>query len=318
MTVYVDVVLFENLCMNYIILFGTGYIIKLKIKHWRILVSSSIGAVYAILAYMGIFPLYANIVVKIILSLCMVYIAFNPKNIKAIIKELVVFYLVSFALGGCAFALLYIVRPQDIFMKDGVYIGTYPLKIALLGGVVGFIITYVAFKVVKTRMNKNELIYEIVLKINEKELTTKVMLDTGNMLKDPISNNPVVLIEKKILYNILPKELLENTKNMLGGDFKNNEDLENEYRTRLRIIPFTSVGKQNGMMLGIKVDEIKIITDIDEIINTNAIVCVYEKEFSKRGKYFGIMGMDLLEQKNWKIIVLWRCWTVRRNPLAVL
>ena len=294
MTVYVDVVLFENLCMNYIILFGTGYIIKLKIKHWRILVSSSIGAVYAILAYMGIFPLYANIVVKIILSICMVYIAFNPKNIKAIIKELALFYLVSFALGGCAFALLYIVRPQDIFMKDGVYIGTYPLKIALLGGVVGFIITYVAFKVVKTRMNKNELIYEIVLKINEKELTTKVMLDTGNMLKDPISNNPVVLIEKKILYNILPKELLENTKNMLGGDFKNNEDLENEYRTRLRIIPFTSVGKQNGMMLGIKVDEIKIITDIDEIINTNAIVCVYEKEFSKRGKYFGIMGMDLI------------------------
>ncbi len=298
MTVYVDVVLLENLCMNYIILFGTGYIIKLKIKHWRILVSSSIGAVYAILAYMGIFPLYANIVVKIILSLCMVYIAFNPKNIKAIIKELIVFYLVSFALGGCAFALLYIVRPQDIFMKDGVYIGTYPLKIALLGGIVGFIITYVAFKVVKTRMNKNELIYEIVLKINEKELTTKVMLDTGNMLKDPISNNPVVLIEKKILYDILPKELLENTKNMLGGDFKNNEDLENEYRTRLRIIPFTSVGKQNGMMLGIKVDEIKIITDIDEIINTNAIVCVYEKEFSKRGKYFGLMGMDLLEQKN--------------------
>ena len=298
MTVYVDVVLFENLCMNYIILFGTGYIIKLKIKHWRILVSSSIGAVYAILAYMGIFPLYANIVVKIILSICMVYIAFNPKNIKAIIKELALFYLVSFALGGCAFALLYIVRPQDIFMKDGVYIGTYPIKIALLGGIVGFIITYVAFKVVKTRMNKNELIYEIVLKINEKELTTKVMLDTGNMLKDPISNNPVVLIEKKMLYDILPKELLENTKNMLGGDFKNNEDLENEYRTRLRIIPFTSVGKQNGMMLGIKVDEIKIITDIDEIINTNAIVCVYEKEFSKRGKYFGIMGMDLLEQKN--------------------
>ena len=32
MTVYVDVVLLENLCMNYIILFGTGYIIKLKIR----------------------------------------------------------------------------------------------------------------------------------------------------------------------------------------------------------------------------------------------------------------------------------------------
>ena len=297
MTIYVDVVLLENLCMNYIILFGTGYIIRLKIKHLRILLSSLIGAIYAILAYAGIFPMYANIFVKIVLSICMVYIAFYPKNIKGMVKELIVFYLVSFALGGCAFALLYIVRPQAIFMKDGVYIGTYPIKIALLGGIVGFIVTYIAFKVVKTRMTKNELIYDMVIKIKDKELTTKVMLDTGNMLKDPISNMPVVLVEKSILYPILPKELLENSKNILGGDFKENEDINNEYRTRLRIIPFTSVGKQNGMMLGIKVDEIKIITDVDEVINDNAIICVYEKEFSKRKKYFGLIGIDLLERR---------------------
>ena len=297
MTIYVDVVLLENLCMNYIILFGTGYIIRLKIKHLRILLSSLIGAIYAILAYAGIFPMYANIFVKMVLSICMVYIAFYPKNIKGMVKELIVFYLVSFALGGCAFALLYIVRPQDIFMKDGVYIGTYPIKIALLGGIVGFVVTYIAFKVVKTRMTKNELIYDMVIKIKDKELTTKVMLDTGNMLKDPISNMPVVLVEKSILYPILPKELLENSKNILGGDFKENEDINNEYRTRLRIIPFTSVGKQNGMMLGIKVDEIKIITDVDEVINDNAIICVYEKEFSKRKKYFGLIGIDLLERR---------------------
>ena len=297
MTIYVDVVLLENLCMNYIILFGTGYIIRLKIKHLRILLSSLIGAIYAILAYAGIFPMYANIFVKIVLSICMVYIAFYPKNIKGMVKELIVFYLVSFALGGCAFALLYIVRPQAIFMKDGVYIGTYPIKIALLGGIVGFVVTYIAFKVVKTRMTKNELIYDMVIKIKDKELTTKVMLDTGNMLKDPISNMPVVLVEKSILYPILPKELLENSKNILGGDFKENEYINNEYRTRLRIIPFTSVGKQNGMMLGIKVDEIKIITDVDEVINDNAIICVYEKEFSKRKKYFGLIGIDLLERR---------------------
>lgn len=297
MTIYVDVVLLENLCMNYIILFGTGYIIKLKIKHLRILASSVIGAVYAILAYAGVFPLYANIFVKIILSICMVYIAFNPRNIKGMIKELIVFYLVSFALGGCAFALLYIVRPQDIFMKDGVYIGTYPIKIAFLGGIVGFIITYIAFKVVKSRMSKNELIYDMKIKINGKELTTKVMLDTGNMLKDPISKNPVALIEKNILYDILPYGLLEKTKDMLGGDFNESEELEDEYRTKLRIIPFTSVGKQNGMMIGIKADEVKIITDVDEIINHNAIICIYEKEFSKRKKYFGLIGLDMLEKE---------------------
>ena len=161
MTIYIDVILLENLCMNYIILFGTAYISKIKRKHIRVILSSLIGAVYAVLAYTNIFPLYSNIIVKIILSICMIYVAFIPKTFKGLLKELVVFYLVSFSLGGCAFALLYIVRPQDIFMVDGVLIGTYPIKIALLGGILGFVITYISFKVVKTKIGKKELIYTI-------------------------------------------------------------------------------------------------------------------------------------------------------------
>ena len=62
-------------------------------------------------------------------------------------------------------------------MKDGVYIGTYPIKIALLGGIVGFVVTYIAFKVVKTRMTKNELIYDMVIKIKDKELSLSVRVD---------------------------------------------------------------------------------------------------------------------------------------------
>ena len=287
MTIYVDIVLLENLCMNYIILFGTAYIIKIKVRHLRILLASLIGAIYAVLAYAGIFPIYANLITKIILSICMTYIAFNPKKLKGLIKELIVFYLVSFALGGCAFALLYIVRPQDIFMKNGVYIGTYPLKIALLGGITGFVITYVAIKIVKTRITKNEIIYKAIIEIENQELEINVLLDTGNMLKDPISDDAVIMIEKNRLYKIVPKELLDNMNKFLGGEFENAESLE--YKKRIRFIPFTSVGKQNGMLLGIKADLVKIITDVDEIINEKAIIGVYEKTFSKSGKYSGLI-----------------------------
>ena len=294
MTIYVDIVLLENLCMNYIILFGTAYIIKIKVKHIRILLASLIGAVYAVLAYAEVFPIYANLITKIILSICMTYIAFNPKKLKGLIKELILFYLVSFALGGCAFALLYIVRPQDIFMKNGVYIGTYPLKIALLGGITGFVITYVAIKIVKTRITKNEIIYKAIIEIENQELEINVLLDTGNMLKDPISDDAVIMIEKNRLYKIVPKELLDNMNKFLGGEFENAESLE--YKKRIRFIPFTSVGKQNGMLLGIKADLVKIITDVDEIINEKAIIGVYEKTFSKSGKYSGLIGLDILER----------------------
>lgn len=42
MTIYLDVVLLENVCMNYIILFATSYIMKVKIKQWKVLLSSVI------------------------------------------------------------------------------------------------------------------------------------------------------------------------------------------------------------------------------------------------------------------------------------
>ena len=295
MTIYIDVVLIENLIMNYIIIYATAIVLKNKKTHLRFFLASMLGAIYTIIAYMPILEIYSNIILKILLSIIIVYIAYNPQTVKKMWKDLVIFYLVSFALGGCAFALLYLVRPQDIFMKDGVYIGTYPIKIALLGGIVGFVVTYIAFKVVKTRMTKNELIYDMVIKIKDKELTTKVMLDTGNMLKDPISNMPVVLVEKSILYPILPKELLENSKNILGGDFKENEDINNEYRTRLRIIPFTSVGKENGMILGIKTDEVKVFTDVEEIVKKHVVVGIHSGKFSRNNKYFGLIGLELLE-----------------------
>ena len=292
MTIYIDVILLENLCMNYIILFGTAYISKIKRKHIRLILSSLIGAVYAVLAYTNIFPLYSNIIVKIILSICMIYVAFIPKTFKGLLKELVVFYLVSFSLGGCAFALLYMIKPQEIFVKDGVYIGVYPLKIALLGGITGFVITYISFKVVKNHITKNEIIYNAIIKIEEKKLEIKVLLDTGNMLKDPITGDTVIIIEKEKLYDILPLELLNNIDNFFEFD---NKIIKNEYQTRLRIIPFTSVGKRNGMMVGIKADYVSIITDIDEIKKDNAIICVYEKKFSKTDKYSGLIGLDILE-----------------------
>ena len=136
MTLYIDIIFLENLFMNYIILYATGIIIRNPIKLIRTFLSSVIGSIYAVISYISILEIYSNIFLKIILSLSMVYIAFNPDNIKRFFKELIIFYLTSFTFGGVAFALLYFINPQNILMEKGVLIGTYPIKIVLVGGIV--------------------------------------------------------------------------------------------------------------------------------------------------------------------------------------
>lgn len=294
MTVYIDIILLENLCMNYIILFATAYIMKIKISHIRIIASSSIGAVYSIMLYMQILPIYSSIFMKIILSVAMVYISYAPKTVKIAIKQLIIFYLISFAFGGCAFTLLYFVKPQDIFIKNGVYIGTYPLKIALLGGIVGFVITYIAFKIIKNKATKEEMIYKLKIKINDKTVEVNALLDTGNKLKDPITLVPVIVIEKQKLYNFLPEEILENIDKIIGGDSNKLIEENIKYMSKFRVIPYNSIGKQNGLMLGFKADEVKIIIDEEERTIKNTIIGIFNQSFNSQ-TYSALISLEIIE-----------------------
>ena len=301
MTVYLDVVLLENLCMNYIILFATGYLMKIKMKQLRLAASSLLGGIYAVIAYLEILPIYSSLGMKMILSILMVYIAFQPKSIKLLGKQLVIFYLTSFVFGGCAFALLYFIKPQNILMRNGVYVGTYPIKIALLGGIVGFIITYIAFKIVKTRLHKKDILYNIEITLQEKKLSIKAMLDTGNLLKDPISGMPVIVVEKEQLYSLLPTRLLEHIEEWIGGEEEFlNQIEEKELITRFRMIPFSSVGKQNGLMLGFKADQVVIEKEEGTQIGKDVIIGIFNQNLSKDKRYSALIGLDLLEERSEK------------------
>ena len=262
MTIYVDVVLMENLIMNYIILLATGLVLKLKIKHIRLLFGSLLGAIYSIVTYTGILKIYSNFILKIILSIIIVYIAYNPQTVKKLSKELLFFYLISFVFGGAAFALIYIVKPQDILMKNGLFLGTYPLKTIILATIIAFFIIVTAFTIIRKKLTKKDIIYKIEVKINNKLIQAEALIDTGNMLKEPITNLPVVVIEHTLLYDCIPKEILNHLEDIIGGDFeKIPEEIRNQYISRLKLIPFSSLGKQNGMLIGIKPEYIKIIKD---------------------------------------------------------
>lgn len=292
MTIYIDVVLVENLIMNYIILLATGVILKIKIKHFRIIMSSLIGAIYTILAYVITIPIYSNFFLKFLLSIIIIYVAYNPPNVKKMWKFLIVFYLTSFVFGGAAFALIYIVKPQDILMKNGLFLGTYPLKSVVLAGIIGFIIIITAFKIVRNRITKRDIYKKIKIEINGKHINLNAMLDTGNMLKDPITGSPVIVVEKSILYEILPIELLDNIENILDGNLeKISEYIKDKYIKRLKFIPFSSLGRQNGMLVGMKPDFVEIMDEQTSSTRQDIIIGIYEKSLTKDGRYRALMGI---------------------------
>lgn len=294
-TIYVDIIFLENLIMNSIILYATAIILKIKPKTIRIIVSSTIGSVYAIILYITNMKIYTSIISKIILSAIMVYVAFNSQSVKKMWKQLLIFYLTSFVFGGVSLYLIYVIKPQDILMKNGMFAGQYALKVIMLGAIVAFFVIKFSLKIIKTKFNPKDIYCKIKFKLNGKQVETKAMIDTGNLVKEPITNTPVVIVESSLLNDILPKEILNNLENILGGNLeKIPEEIQLEYISKLRCIPFASLGKQNGMLVGIKAEEMEIESEDENKKTDNVIIGIYNKSLTKRGEYRALVGMEII------------------------
>ena len=294
MNVYLDIIFLENIIMNSIILFATSLILKKKANYIRILVSSIIGSIYSIIEYIYQLPIYSSLISIVILSLVIVYVAFNPHSLNKMLKNLLIFYLVTFVFGGTALALLNVINSDNILSKITIFKENYIVKIAILGGFIGFIVIIIAFRIVKNKITTKDVLKQIRVKINNVEIETRAMLDTGNLLKEPITNIPVVIIERTLLYDVIPKEILNNLEKILGGDFSLIPELiQNEYISKLKFIPFTSIGKENGMLVGLLAQNLEIIEE-DEIRKIDKVIIgIYDKSLTKKGEYRALLGMNV-------------------------
>lgn len=296
MTIYLDIVFFENFILNYIIILSTAIISKSKMKLTSIMLSSTIGGIFSILNYLMNMNSLENMVLKIIISILMMLIAFNDYKIKKLIKQLLFFYLVSFTFGGIAFMLLFFIKPQNIIIKSNHLVGTYPIKITILAGILGFVVIFLIEKIIKDRLNKKSMICDLEIFYDGKIRKIKTMIDTGNLLKEPISKNDVIIVEKESLEGIVSKDILENIKYILKGKWIQEKNI---YSYKIKLIPFSSLGNDNGLLLGFKPDYVKIYSD-DEITRNDVLIGIYDGKLSKANQYNSLIGLDILNKEGKK------------------
>ena len=295
MTIYIDIIFIENIIMNAIILYATSIILKQKVQVVRVFISAIFGAIYSIGMCLTKLPIFSSVISKFILSIVMVYITFKANNFKKLIKQNIIFYLTSFVFGGVALNLIYFLRPENISIKNGLFTGEYVLKVIMLGAIIAFLIIKISIKIIKRKINTKDMYCNVKLKINGNEIETKAIIDTGNLVKEPITNTPVVIVEESLLEGIIPKEILRNLENILCGNLENlPQKIQDEYLPKLRCIPFSSLGKENGMLVGIKISEITVEKEDEEKKTSNIIIGIYDRSLTKRGEYRALVGVDLL------------------------
>lgn len=300
MEIFIDVFFLENIIMNYLILLVTEKIAKSKVSSLRKFLGAIIGAMYAVIliAFPGI-QFYYTVLAKILLSLLIVAVTFYPKKVLTFIKTLAMFYISTFIFAGAAFAFLYFNQTGG-FVKNGIVYVFWRSKLTLI--LLSIITVGIVFKifweVIQSRMLHEKLLVPLLISFENKKIQVEALVDTGNSLKDPLSNMPVVVVEFRAIKEVLPheiKKIFEESK---------DEDLNcitrilynSTWASRFRLIPFTSLGKENGLLIGFKPDYIEVGENEDKKGVSSVVIGIYNKILSKNDKYRALLGPELVPQ----------------------
>ena len=226
----------------------------------------------------------------------MVLISFGDYKIKKILRELMFFYLTSFTFGGIAFMLLFFINPNNLIIEDNHLVGTYPLKVTVLAGGFGFIVITIIANIIKSNLSKRSMICDLEIFYKGKYKKIKSMLDTGNLLKEPISKTDVVIVEKESLEGMISNDILKNIKHILKGKWIESD---NVHSYKFKLIPFSSLGNENGLLIGFKPDYIKIYGE-EECIRKNVLIGIYDGKLSRSNSYTSLIGLDILNKEEKK------------------
>ena len=198
MTIYLDIEFLLNFCYDFLILITVDMTLKRNAPKLKILVSSIIGASSLFLLFI---PLNAFIlfILKILVSIIMVLIAYGFKDIKYSFNNIFYLYMVSVILGG----FLYLLKTQLSLKQYGLAFINEGLSINYLFLLIIAPLILGAYIYQNKKIKRiYNYIYDvkIVFKDN-RELKCQGFLDSGNKLKDPITNKYIVLLENKAFKN---------------------------------------------------------------------------------------------------------------------
>lgn len=302
-----EYILLVNLVINFIILYITKVTTKTKTSFLRLFLASLIGAVYSIFAL--IIDFMFLFIIKICLSILIVIVAFNPAKIKHFLKLYATFFIVTFVFGGATFGLFYLTETEVILSNGFESLKKLSVNTIVIAIALSLVLIKVVLSFIEIRNNRSRVITSIKIKLNEYEVKLPALIDTGNSLKDPISNEPVIVVEFNAVKKLLPYEISD-----IFSRYKENnlniiyEVMDNELsKIKFRLIPFKSLGKENGMLIGFKPD-IVIIDEGDEMISKSAVVGIYNNSLSHDGDYKALLNPSILSHQKggdlkWKKIL---------------
>lgn len=291
--VYADILLALNFFCDFFLLWTAGKILRRQISLLRILAASVIGAFYGLTAVIPALTWMAHPFCMFVISLLLLRIAYRWDEPKSFLRLAGVFYLTAFAMAGAALAGSRLLEQNGIVFAPMQTLQAGSLLFALF---IAVILGRRGWSALKKNWHKEDFQLRIKILVNGRSCQMPALLDTGNDLCEPLSGLPVLVADYQALRIIMPEYLRQafekfghdSPETVLHEISSHNTD---GWLKRMRLIPFASIGKQNGLLLGFKPD--MLILEGQSKRQTNQVMICISAEPLGNG-YQAVLNPEIL------------------------
>ncbi len=248
--VYIDSVFFLNAAVDYLLLLTTAQLMGCTLHRWQFLLSALLGGIYA--AAVFAVSWLGTPVLRILFGIFMTLIAFAGE--RHLWRYIALFALLSGALAGILLAAgLLLGSPHSLIQR--IYYADISWWVLIGSALLFYLLLELLFRQ-EARFSKGEIM-DITVSLAGKTCQLRTLYDSGNTLRNPVDGTSVLVAEAEALFSLWDSE----TYHILAQPLTPEEKLTRLYEsgdTAFSLLPFRSVGRENGLLLAVRSDYIKI------------------------------------------------------------
>ena len=226
--VYLDRVVLLNLAVDYLLLLATARLAGLPLRRRRLGLCAALGAAYAAAVFLPGCRELAHPLCRLAAGTAMCRLAWRRERRPWRLTAL--FFLLSGALAGLLLA---------------------------MGSAIGFgLLLHLVFRQ-GARHEGGELM-DVTVSLQGRRQRLRALHDTGNTLRDPVSGQPVLVLEQDALRELWPPEAARIVEMRLPPEEKMARLHRLDGTCRWSLLPFCAVGTEAGLLLAVRSDYVKV------------------------------------------------------------
>lgn len=162
--------------------------------------ASALGGLYSIVIIFEKLNFLVSALGKFIVSMLIVLIAFGFKRAWTYLKNFIVFYFSNVLFLGIIYAVCLYFNPKGVSVKNSsVYFNISAIQL-IISAFLAYVVTYVIIKITNRTLAKGE-IYSLSIFVDGKEYKFYAFADSGNKLREPFSDYPVIIVDENKMPN---------------------------------------------------------------------------------------------------------------------